>query len=215
ASGKTGSPTAQTAGTGYSVTVNGVDADWNVVTSVTDTVGIATTDGNAGLPANTALVAGTRSLSVTNKTAGSWTVTATDITDGTKTASTSPPITVNAGAFVKLQLLVPGETAAPGTATGKTGAPTARTAGTAFTVTVNAVDANWNLVAAITDTVNIATTDANATLPADTALVAGSQSLSVTFETVGSQTLTASDVTDVTESPNTSSSITLNAGAVA
>src|SRR5256886_7434461 len=48
--------------------------------------------------------------------------------------------------FTKLQLLVPGETAAPGTGSGKTGTPTAQTAGTAFTVTVNAVDANWYLV---------------------------------------------------------------------
>src|SRR5881394_2830906 len=32
--------------------------------------------------------------------------------------------TVTAGAFVKLQLLVPGETAAPGTPTGKTGSAT-------------------------------------------------------------------------------------------
>ena len=41
---------------------------------------------------------------------------------------------------------MPGETAAPGTASGKTGTPTARAAGAPFTVTVNAVDANWNLI---------------------------------------------------------------------
>ena len=34
--------------------------------------------------------------------------TATDSTDGSKTANTSPSITVNPGAFVKLQLLAPG-----------------------------------------------------------------------------------------------------------
>src|SRR5205085_668055 len=177
------------------VTVNGVDADWNVVTSVTDTVGITTTDANAGLPANTALVAGTRTLSVTNKTVGSWTVTATDITDGTKTANTSPAIQVNAGAFVKLQLLVPGETAAPGSASGKTGAPTARTAGAAFSVTVNAVDANWNLVSTVTDTAGITSSDVNAALPANAALVGGTQSFSVTLNTAGSGTLTATDST--------------------
>src|SRR5439155_12290198 len=142
------------------------DADWNVVTSVTDTVGITTTDANAALPANSALVAGTRSLSVTNKTAGNWTVTATDITDGTKTANTSPPITVNAGAFVKLQLLMPGETAAPGTATGKTGTPTAQTAGAAFTGTDNAREANWSLVSS-THTDGINNSNSNDTLPAN------------------------------------------------
>jgi len=49
-----------------------------------------------------------------------------------------PAITVNVGVFAKLQVLVPGESAAPGTVNGKTGTPTAQTAGTAFTVTVNA-----------------------------------------------------------------------------
>ena len=80
------------------------------------------------------------------------------------TANTSPATTINAGAFTKLQILLPGETAAPGTASGKTGAPSAQTAGGAFNVTVNAVDANWNPVTS-TDTVGITSTDANATLP--------------------------------------------------
>ena len=128
ASGKTGAPSAQTAGSSFNVIVNAVDANWNVVTS-TDTVGITSTDANATLPANTALVAGTKTLSVTAKTAGSKTFTATDITNGAMTANTSPATTINAAAFSKLQILLPGETAAPGTATGKTGAPTAQTAG--------------------------------------------------------------------------------------
>src|SRR6185503_15965502 len=127
-------------------TVNAVDANWNALTSVTDTVGITSSDTNAVLPANAALVAGTKTFSVTLNTAGSRTVTATDIDDGSKPANTSPAITVNAGAFVKLQLLVPGETAAPGSATGKNGSPAAQAAGTSYNVTVNAVDANWNLV---------------------------------------------------------------------
>jgi hypothetical protein len=44
---------------------------------------------------------------------GSATVTGTDVTDGSKTANTSSSVTVNAGSFVKLQVLAPGETAAP------------------------------------------------------------------------------------------------------
>ncbi len=122
ASGKTGTPTVQTAGTPFTVTVNAVDADWNVVSS-THRVGITSSDANANLPANATLVAGTRTFSVTLKTAGTWTVTATDLTDGTKAASTSAAITVSAGAFAKLQVLVPGETAAPGTALRQDGHP--------------------------------------------------------------------------------------------
>src|SRR5204863_4610865 len=144
-SGKTGTPTAQTAGTPFTVTVNSVDATWNVITT-NDTVAITSSDVNAVLPANAALTNGTKTFSVTLKTGGSATVTASDVTHTGITANTSTAIPVNAGAFTKLQLLVPGESAAPGTATGKTGTSTARTAGTAFNVTVNAVDANWNVV---------------------------------------------------------------------
>src|SRR5262249_50023032 len=118
--GKTGSPSAQTAAVPFNVTVNAVDANWNLINSVTDTVGITSSDPAATLPANAALVSGTRSFSVTLSTTGGRTVTATDITDGTKTANTSSSITVNAAGFVKLQLLLPGETAAPGTPSGKT-----------------------------------------------------------------------------------------------
>ena len=89
---------------------------------------------------------------------------------------------------------MPGETAAPGTPTGKTGTPTAQTAGTGYTVTVNAVDANWNLVST-NDTVEITSSDANATLPANAALSGGNRTFSVTNKTAGSQTVTASDVT--------------------
>src|SRR4029079_18315225 len=168
-------------------------------------------DVNASLPPNAALVAGTKTFSVTLKTAGSRTVTATDITDGSKTANTSPSITVNAGAFNKLQLLVPGETADPGSATGKTGSPSAQTAGTSFNVTVNAVDANWNPVSS-TDTVGITSSDAYAGLPANAALVTGTKTFSVTLKTAGSKTVTATDVSDGSKTANTSPSITLNAG---
>src|SRR5207247_367604 len=151
--GKTGTPTTQTAGAAFNVTVKAVDAYWNNV-SATDTVAITTSDANAGLPSNAALAAGSATFSVTLKSAGSRTVTATDATDGSKTASTSPSVTVNAGAFAKLLLLAPGETAAPGSPTGKSGTATGQTAGAAFNVTVQAVDANFNAVSA-TDTIAI------------------------------------------------------------
>src|SRR5207249_3267890 len=213
-SGKTGTPNAQTAGTAFLVTVNAVDANWNVMSS-THTVGITSTDTNATLPANAPLVSGTKQFSVTLNTVGTATVTATDITDGSKTASTSPSITVNLGAFTKLQLLVPGETAAPGTASsgsGKTGTPTARSAGSAFTVTVNAVDAAWNVVSTVTDTVGITSSGTNATLPANAALSSGTKQFSVTLNAVGTPTVTASDITDTNKTANTSPSITVNLG---
>ena len=73
--------------------MNAVDAYWNIVSS-TDTVAITSSDANAVLPSNAALVAGSGSFSVTLEAGGSATVTATDVTDGSKTASTSTAISV-------------------------------------------------------------------------------------------------------------------------
>src|SRR5207247_4093228 len=133
--------------------------------------------------------------------------TATAIARGSTTA-----IPVNPAGFTKLQILSPGETAAPGTSTGKAGTPLAQTAGTAFNVTVNAVDANWNVVSTVIDTVGFTSTDGNASLPGNTPLSGGSGSSSVTLKTTGTRTITATDVTDGTKSANTSASITVNAG---
>ena len=75
----------------FNVTVNAVDEVWNVLSSVTDTVDITSSDSSAGLPADAALVNGTGSFSVYFGQSGTWTVTATDVTDATKTANTGSP----------------------------------------------------------------------------------------------------------------------------
>ena len=64
------------------------------------------------MPSDTALSAGTQTLSVTLKSAGSRIITASDVSNGAIVANVSPGIPVNAGPFTKLQLLLPGETAA-------------------------------------------------------------------------------------------------------
>src|SRR5438876_1091839 len=169
------------------------------------------------------LVAGTRTLSsFTFKTGGTRTITATDA-GGALTANTSASVTVNTGAVTKLQILLPGEVAAPGTATGKTtGTPTAQTDGTAIAngIVVNAVDANWNLVSTATTNVTITSSDSNATIADDNGgtagnmtLVAGTRTLSsFTFKTSGTRTVTASDAAG-TLTANTSANVTVNAGA--
>ena len=57
----------------------------------------------------------------------------------------STPIPIDVGAYAKLQLLVPGETAVPGKSDGKTGTPSTRTAGTPFMITVNTCDVAYNV----------------------------------------------------------------------
>ena len=133
--------------------------------------------------------------------------------DNASAVSPGSNVTIVAGPFSQLQLLMPGESAAAGSASGKTGTPSARTAGTSFNVIVNAVDANWNKVNTVTDTVGLTSSDGQATLPANTALAAGTKTLAVTLKTAGTQTVTASDVTDGTKTSNTSPDTTVNPAA--
>src|SRR5207249_3295363 len=169
------------------IVVNAVDANWNVVSTATTNVTITSSDANATIAddngataGNLTLVAGTRALSsLTFKTAGTRTVTATDA-GGTLTANTSANVTVSAGAVTKLQILLPGEVAAPGTATSKTAAtPTAQTAGTAIgsAIVVNAVDAYSHVARTITTNVTITSSDANATIADDNGAAAGNLTL--------------------------------------
>ena len=79
-------------------------------------------------------------------------------------------------------------------------------------MTVRAVDANWNLIST-NDTVHLTSSDAQATLPANTALSSGSVTLNVTNKTSGSQTVTASDVTHAGIGSNTGTATTVNPAA--
>jgi hypothetical protein len=207
--GKTGTPTAQTAGTPFTVTVNAVDVNWNLAAS-THTVAITSSDTSAVLPANAALSGGVGTFAVTFKAAGSWTVTVTETSASPLLSSTSSLTAVSPGAFTKLQVLLPGESAAPGSATGKTGAPNAQTAGTAFNGRVNAVDANWNLVITNIASVGLTSSDSIAVLPASIGLVNGTNAFNVTMKVAGSQTVMA---TYLTMNAN-SAPVLVNAGAV-
>jgi hypothetical protein len=106
--------------------------------------------------------------------------------------------------FVKLQVLMPGETGAPNTVSGKTGTPDPQAPGIGFNVTVNAVDQFWNVVPS-SDEIAITSSDVNAYLPANATLVNGSKTFSVIFNSYSppDYTVTATDVTDGTKTPNT------------
>src|SRR5207253_941236 len=124
----TGFPASITAGSAGSVTVTEKGANGNTATGYIGTVHFTSSYTQATLPADYTFVAGdngahTFTNGVTLKAAGTQSITATDTVTGT-ILGTESGITVNAGTFTKLQLLVPGETAAPGSATGKTGTPT-------------------------------------------------------------------------------------------
>jgi hypothetical protein len=120
------------------------------------------------------------------------------------TGQPSSSFAVAAGPVVKLQILLPGESAAPGTASGKTGAPAAQTSGAAIlnNLRVNAVDADWNVISGAAPDVVIGSSDGAASMADDNGAAAGNLSLaagagtlsSFTFGTGGaSQTITATD----------------------
>jgi hypothetical protein len=93
--GKTGTATAQQAGVNFDITVNAVDDKWNIVNYVTDTVTITSSDAGAALPPDAALANGTKTFSVAFGSAGSYTVTASDVTDANKKPNTGTSTTVN------------------------------------------------------------------------------------------------------------------------
>ena len=109
----------------------------------------------------------------------------------------------------KLQVLLPGETNAPYTLTGKTGTPSSIVAGLNVTATVNAVDADWNIVTSCADNIHITCSDSMAAVPPDAKLANGTGSFSVGLFTTGPQTITAADLTTPAVTSATTSQISV------
>ncbi len=194
----------------FDVTMTAVDSVGNTVTGFTGTVTFSSSDAYATFaPTNYAFVAGdhgTKTLAsvATLIGAGSQSVSVTSAGKN----GTSDVINVGPAAFTKLLVLVPGESTDPGSPTGKTGSPTGQTANAPFSITVYAVDDYWNVTPA-TDTVAISSSDADADLPPNAALVAGAGSFSVTAQAGGPTTFTATDISDGSKTPSTSTSISV------
>jgi len=172
----TAAPSA-TAGTAFNLTLTALDAGNNPVASYTGVVHFTSSDPQATLPADAALANGTGTFSVTLKTAGNVSVTATD-TATTSITGTLNGITVNPGPASQLTVTPPGPAA---------------TTGIAFDVTVNVVDAFNNVATSYSGTVKITSSDAQATIPANSALPGGTGVFAVTLKTLGPQTITATD----------------------
>ncbi|MBR1036819.1 hypothetical protein JQ593_08100 [Bradyrhizobium viridifuturi] len=169
-------PANGTAGTAGSVTVTALDAGNNIVTGYSGTVHFTSTDGQAVLPADVTLTNGVGTFSETLDTAGSQTITATDTVHSTITG-TSNAETITAGAVTHFAVAIPAN----------------GTAGSAGSGTVTALDAFNNVVTGYSGTVHFTSTDAAAVLPADMTLTNGIATFSETFDTAGSQAITATD----------------------
>ncbi|HVM48878.1 MAG TPA: hypothetical protein VMU04_12675 [Candidatus Acidoferrum sp.] len=112
----------------------------------------------------------------------------------------------------QLQVLLPGETNAPNTASGKIGTPDPQSVGNAFVLTVNACDSTWHIAATCNDTVAITSSDSTAFLPSNPTLVSGTAVISPAdffFGQAGTWTVTATDVTTNAVAAGTSTAITV------
>lgn len=208
ATGKTGTPTNQSAGVPFNVTVRAVDQWWNLVPGVTDVAGLTSTDTFAWMPAETTLVNGQVVVPVRLHKSGFQTITASDVDNSSILTNTSSQVLVTGGAFARLLVLAPGETVAPGTANGRAGTATDQSINYSFTLTVLATDQWFNPVTTfngnpISDVVHITSGDPMAQLPPDAAMVNGSAELNIRLSTGGFQQITASDVTNPARTSST------------
>ena len=203
ATGKTGTPTTQTAGNPFNITVRAVDEFWNLVPGVNDRIGLTSTDTFAWMPAETTLVNGQVVIPVRLHKSGNQTITATDLDDGNILTNTSSQVLIVGGSFARVLILAPGESPAPGTASGRSGTATDQSINYAFTVTVLATDQWWNPVGGATDVVRITSNDPLAQLPPDEAMVDGMAEMNVRLSTGGFQQLTVSDVTNPSRTGST------------
>jgi hypothetical protein len=196
ADGREGIPTGQQAGTPFTLTLRAVDQYWNLVSGVNDRVSLGSTDAFAGMPAETTLTNGQRLFPVRLFRTGPQRIWAADVDNPSMHPDTSTAVNVTGGPFARVLILAPGESPAPGTASGRTGTATDQSINYAFTVTALATDSWWNPVGGVTDMVRITSDDPLATLPPDQAMVNGHAELSMRLARGGYNQITVSDVTN-------------------
>ncbi len=195
--GKNSTASVQTAGVPFNVTARAVDPYWNTVSANVSQVHIYTQDPYDVEPATAPLVGGVCAFVVDMITNSTWTISAVD-TAGILTTCVSSPVYVNYNIPTKLQVILPGETAVPGYANGKTGSVLQQIADDAFNVTVNLTDNYWNRVIVTTamPSVTLGSTDLYWSTPTARTLVSGTVVFSGAYAadlvTAATQTITAS-----------------------
>ena len=196
-------PASATAGAAFSITVTARDASNAVASNYTGTVHFTSNDPAAVLPANVTLTNGIGTFSATLKSAGTRTITATDVVTASINGTTSG-IAVGPASAIRFSV----------------SAPASATAGSGFNVTVTALDSFNNTVAGYAGTVHFASTDVAAALPADSTLTNGVGTFPLTLKTSGNQTITATDTVagsisgtsgNVAVNPGTSTHFSVNA----
>ena len=177
-------PATETAGQSFSLTVTAETSSGAVDTSFAGSIQFSSTDLQAVLPASfnfSSANAGTKTFTVTLKTAGTQSISATD-TSIPAISGTLSGISVSPAAASQLVV---------------SGLPSAVSAGVAQTFTVTAKDPYGNTATGYTGTVQPTSTDTQAIFsPASYSFSSadkGVHGFSVTFETAGTQSVTVTD----------------------
>jgi uncharacterized repeat protein (TIGR03803 family) len=177
-------PSSSAAGSAFTLALTVEDAYGNTATGYTGTVHFSSSDARAVLPANytfTSGDAGKHTFSVTLKTAGTQSVTATNTATGSITGSVSG-IVVHPAAASKFVL----------------GAPSGVSHGVPFSVTLTVEDGYGNVVTGYTGTVHFSSSDGTASLPANYTFTAGDAGVhtftGLVLRKKGKQTLTVTDM---------------------
>ncbi|HOW28900.1 MAG TPA: fibronectin type III domain-containing protein, partial [Elusimicrobiota bacterium] len=207
--GIAGFPTTRTAGESFDITVRSVDTYWNLNSAGLATVHVVTNDPFDNELVDAALSSGVTTFTLTPLRASSYTVTLTDVDGSPLTEYQTSSVPVVAATASKLQVLVPGETAVPGSSTGKAGTPTSVQINSNFPITVNLTDAYYNPKS--TDSailIRLETTDPTDVpffdIPLSAGLTQATTSHSMSSETVTGWTITASTSSGPYFAPNTS-----------
>jgi hypothetical protein len=191
-------PAIASAGTPFNFSVSALDASYKLLTSYSGTVQFTSSDPQAVFSVNnTTLTNGTGTFLATLQTLGRQTIKATDTTTASITG-TSISVTVLGPPATHLSV----------------SAPANSTVGTAFDITVTALDATNKSTNNYSGTMHFTSTDPQADLPVDSLLTNGSESFSAGLKTLGGQKISATDT--VTSSiTGTSNSISVSAAAAA
>ena len=170
------------AGTPASLQVSATDIYGRLVTSYTGTAKLSSSDGAVAFaPQTVTFVGGTANFQVTFAASGWQTLTATD--------TANPSLTTTAMLIVAPRPAV--------AAKFNFNLPSSVQTGTAVTVQVSAVDANGKLVPNFTGTAAISTSDLLGVVSPQTVTFAGGvAAFQVTFNTTGTQSVTAIDSAD-------------------
>lgn len=203
--GKTGTPSAHTAGSAYTIKVYAVDINYNIITTCTDNVKLESSqEFSQTVPAQQAFPGNGSTdrieFSVTEYISQSNIhLTITDLTNSAMNTVSSNYNVVSATAK-KLQIILPGETAYPGSVTGKTGTALNQRSGIPFYIYINLVDQYFNKVTGRTDLVSLSSNGAGAVLPSPN-LVNGSVYVEVSEYQVGTGRIISASVSDVQITP--------------